>query len=266
MAVSLQGVASLPCPLVYFIGNILRKVIFHYHLFKNAGTSVDELLKINFPGLWVTREFSGNQRADNAVRVAQWVQEEANAIAFSSHTAMLPPPNLNEIQFFPILFVRHPIDRIASAYAFERQQKSDTFGSVVARNTTLSGYVEIHLSVVQNRQCRNFQTARLAQMFKQQEGDEISLALKALESLSFVGLVEEFERSIELMTSWLRPHFPGFRSIPVAKNVTRDRTVPLVQKLKQIETEIGEACYARLLEANELDLAVFNRVMQKYTD
>ena len=101
-------------------------------------------------------------------------------------------------------------------------------------------------------------------MLKHHEGDETSLAIKALNTLPFVGLVEEFERSIELMVSWLRPHFPEFRSMPVAKNVTRDRTVPLDQKLLQIEAEIGGECYARLLKANEGDIAVFNEVMKKY--
>jgi hypothetical protein len=248
----------------------LRKVILHYHFFKNAGTSVDEILMANFPGQWVTREFDDNRHAVNVAIVGEWVQAEKNAIAFSSHTAMLPPPKLEGVKFFPILFVRHPIDRIASAYYFERKQEVDHFGTVLARNTTLRGYIEVRLSLGRDRQgrnfCRNFQVARLAQMFTGEEGDETTLALKALNTLPFVGLVEEFDRSIERMTEWLTPHFPGFHARPVASNVTRDHSLPLEQKLERIKAEIGERCYARLLEANEGDMAVFNAAYKKLTN
>src|SRR5258708_242269 len=120
----------------------MRNLIFHYHLFKNAGTSVDAILKANFSGRWVTREFNGGPHAANVARVGQWVEEEKDAVAFSSHTAMLPPPSLEDVQFFPVVFVRHPIDRIASAYAFECKQPGDGFGAVLARNTTLGGYID----------------------------------------------------------------------------------------------------------------------------
>src|SRR3972149_2125526 len=125
----------------------MRKVILHYHLFKNAGTSVDALLKTNFEGRWVTREFGGGPHAANVAKVRQWVEEEKDAVAFSSHTTMLPPPKVEGVQFFPIVFVRHPIDRIASAYAFERKQKENGFGAVLARNTSLGAYIDVRLAL-----------------------------------------------------------------------------------------------------------------------
>jgi len=38
-----------------------RVKILHYHLFKNAGTSVDAILQSNFPGAWQDREITGNE-------------------------------------------------------------------------------------------------------------------------------------------------------------------------------------------------------------
>jgi hypothetical protein len=38
-----------------------RNVILHFHLFKNAGTSLDALLKENFPTQWLTKEFESNK-------------------------------------------------------------------------------------------------------------------------------------------------------------------------------------------------------------
>lgn len=242
----------------------MRKVILHYHFFKNAGTSLDALLKDNFPGKWATLEFNAGQHAANVNHVGQWIQREKAAVAFSSHTAMLPPPKLKNVEIFPVLFVRHPIDRIVSAYAFEQKQGGDGFGAVLARNTTLKGYIEVRLSLGYDRQCRNFHVARLAQFLKGQEGDEIGLALRTLDELPFVGLVEEFDKSVEQMAEWLAPYFPGFHAKPVAKNVTRDRALPLEQKLEQVKAEIGEVLYQRLLEANMGDMAVFEKVSAIY--
>jgi hypothetical protein len=242
----------------------LRKIIFHYHLFKNAGTSIDELLKANFPRHWVSREFNADQQNANISQVEQWILQEKNAVAFSSHTAMLPPPDLKDIKIFPIIFVRHPIDRIASAYNFEKNQGGDNFGSVLARHTTLAGYIEVLLSFRHSSQCRNFQINRLAQMVRGAGGDQTALALQALETLPFIGLVGEFDESIKRLSTWLSPHFPEFRPIVVAKNVNRDRTVSLEQKLEQIRVSIGDACYARLVEANGGDLALFNEVKTRF--
>jgi len=241
---------------------MIRNSIVHYHLFKNAGTSVDEVLKANFPNRWVTREFSDGQQKANVAQVGQWIEQEKDAVAFSSHTAMLPPPELDGVKIFPILFVRHPIDRIASVYVFERNQASDSFGAVLARNTSLAGYIDVRLS--HDRQCRNFHTARLAQMFMGQVGDETTLALRALEELPFVGLVEAFDQSMLHLAEWLSPHFPGFHAIPVANNVMRDRTIPLEQKLENLRAEIGRELYERLLEANRGDLALYDAVRKRH--
>ncbi len=59
-----------------------RTIILHYHLFKNAGTSVDAILQRNFPGRWVTREFpiAGE---NNTALVEDWIRETPDAIAYS---------------------------------------------------------------------------------------------------------------------------------------------------------------------------------------
>ncbi|HSV68814.1 MAG TPA: hypothetical protein VLI72_01780 [Methylibium sp.] len=242
----------------------MRKVILHYHLFKNAGTSVDELLKRNFGARWVTREFNGGAPAAHRAELARWLADERDAVAFSSHTAQLPPPAPAGVECFPLLFVRHPIDRIASAYAFETKQGGGGFGAVLARNTTLAGYIEVRLSLGHDRQCRNFHVTRLAQMFPADSGDELSRALRAIETLPFVGLVEAFDTSVERMAAWLTPHFAGFRAASVAKNVTRDRSVPLADRLAALRTEVGEALWGQLLEANRDDLAVYEAIAARY--
>jgi hypothetical protein len=248
---------------------MIRKIIIHYHLFKNAGTSVDKLLKANFPNRWVTKEFGGGQHKTNIAQVESWIRQENKAIAFSSHTALLPPPTIEGVEVFPILFVRHPIDRIASAYTFERKQADNNaggFGAVLARNTSLAGYIEVRLSLGHDRQCRNFHVGRLAQLFMgvagPEGGDETELALRALEALPFVGSVEKFDQSIVKLRVW-PPYFPDFQSIAVAENVTSDRSIPMEQRLEKIRLEIGDDLYRVLCDANSGDLAVYEAVRSR---
>lgn len=173
-----------------------RKVILHYHLFKNAGTSLDAALKEAFgKENWITKEFPNNPKL-NKDSVKQWIVDNPEVVCFSSHTAFLPPPKIEGVDIFPIIFLRNPIDRIISAYNFERKQNAATFGSTLARNTTLEGYIETRLSIPNDRQCRNFHTHRLAMMYPENEGEELTRAKKAIRELPFVGLVEEFDKSI----------------------------------------------------------------------
>jgi hypothetical protein len=242
----------------------MRKVILHYHLFKNAGTSLDAAFKENVaPDEWVTQEFPG-QPAANREQVAQWILDNPKAKIFSSHTAFLPPPKLDGVKVLPVIFMRHPIDRIASAYAFETKQGGGSFGAVLARNTDLSGYIETRLALPHDRQCRNFHMQRLAMMFGEKQGDEFTRAKKALETLPFVGIVEQFADSMARLEKWLkREGFEEMQLKPVEKNVSRDIKKSLEDKLKEFEERINPEVFAKLMEANRDDLLLYNQILEE---
>lgn len=239
-----------------------RTVLLHYHLFKNAGTSLDQVLKRNFGEKWVTCEFE-RRRPPHVHRqdLAQWIKENPDAVVFSSHTVEAPPPVLpDRSKVVPLIFLRHPIDRIASAYSFERKQISDGFGAVLARNTTLAGYIQVRLTLGFDNQCRNFHTDRFAAMTidpKLTVCSPLERALAVLQSLPFVGIVEEFERSIERLAALIQPDFPEFKPLTVAANVSRDHGKALIDKLAAIRTEIGDDLYLQLERINAADLALY---------
>lgn len=241
----------------------MRHVVFHYHFFKNAGTSVDVLLQQNFPGLWASKEFTDNHYSTNSSACTQWVKQEQQAVAFSSHTALLPPPEIDGITFFPIVFVRHPIDRIASAYDFERKQNFDTSGSLLARETDLKGYIETQLRYGKYSQCRNFHLSKIKHLFNKQT-DPVDFAITFFDALPFVGLVERYSLSISRLIAWLRPYFPSIKPVIAAENVNRGTTEPLELKLEKIHGQIGDDLYRQLLTANAGDLALYEHIRNKY--
>ncbi len=198
-----------------------RTIILHYHLFKNAGTSLDLILQRNFGTRWVTAEFAG-EGAANTAQVADWITANPEAVAFSSHTAQGPIPQIDGVRIISVLFLRDPIARIRSAYAFEREQKVETWGAVLAASTDFAGYVSARLARPGDRQCRNFQTYRLAMLVPalpdMRPEPELARAFRGLATLSCVGLVDEFDRSVARLARMVQADFSAFHWAPVRAN------------------------------------------------
>ena len=236
-----------------------RHIILHYHLFKNAGTSLDHILKQNFKTGWYEHEGPGaGWRVD---AVTEYLQQHPEIVILSSHTALMPIPVLPNTTIYPIIFIRHPIDRIRSIYEFERKQNADTEGARVAKQTDLAGYIKWRLNRKGDRSIRNFQTYRLAFAVPEiEEGSKLSeeeRALKALKVLPFVGVVEEFDSSLIRLQEWLKPAFPDVEFKPARVNVTQKEEVTLDKRLDVLKLEIGAELYGEIKKLNDTDFKIY---------
>ena len=90
----------------------------HYHIFKNAGSSVDQLLRKNFPDQWVGFDGDTPGSVITTAELEKRINTSTDKVAFSSHQIVPPLPNV-DAEIYPIVFLRDPIDRIKSAYLFE---------------------------------------------------------------------------------------------------------------------------------------------------
>jgi hypothetical protein len=226
----------------------MRTVILHYHLFKNAGTSLDQVLKDNFGDAWVTREFLNvNRHLGNTPEVEAWIREQRDAVAFSSHTMMGPLPQVEGVRVVSVMLLRDPIERIKSAYRFERTQTAETFGAVLAKHTNLEGYVKVRLSLPHDRQCRNFQTQRLATLVPGPE-PELERACAALGQLSVVGLVSDFSGAMAKLADALADPFPHFSWKVVHSNCSRKDERDTLDALDELLAEVNADDIALLAE------------------
>ncbi|KQS53918.1 hypothetical protein ASG17_13255 [Brevundimonas sp. Leaf363] len=240
-------------------------LLFHYHLFKNAGTSIDAMLQRNFGDHWGHAEFRMPRgQTTNLAAVTGHLLERPELEAFSSHTALLPAPALLDRDVLPILFLRHPIDRLRSAYDFEKHQKVETFGARLARSTDFKGYITALLSPGSGEQARNFQALRLADNAPYLSGDLAERAMAGLQALPFVGLVEAYDASLQRLSALVTPHYPGFKPLTLRKNASNAAPTPLDEKLAKVAEELGPALHERLLEANRVDLALHAHVQGLY--
>jgi hypothetical protein len=237
-----------------------HKLLIHYHLFKNAGTSVDAILRRNFGNRWINTEFPPRSQEDHQAAIRRFIADDPHLAAISSHTLMLPVPRIEGVEILPILFVRHPLDRMRSAYEFERRQDATTVGSRLARENDLAGYIRARLAIPGDRACRDFQVARLAMALPASEGSEAERALAAAERLPFVGLVEAFQDSVQRLRQLVRPMFSNFQCFDAWENSTKGRQRTLEQRLADIREELGEECFAMVIKANKGDVTLYETV------
>ncbi len=218
----------------------IRTVILHYHLFKNAGTSLDQILKRNFPDSWVTAEFD-TSNLSNTADVEKWITQNPTANAFSSHTIVGPLPSIEGVQIIPVMLLRDPFARIRSAYQFERNQTSDSWGAKLAKQNDFGGYVHARLERAKDRQCRNFQTGRLAAFYPGNEPELMRAfdGLRLINKTGVIGLVANFNRAMDLLSKRLSTPFPGFNWAPARANSSHSDNTPVSPELAQLLREMN---------------------------
>ena len=207
--------------------NSMRTVFLHYHLFKNAGTSLDAILKAHFKERWLTQEFS-SVGGNNTHLIEDWIRATSEGVIYSTHTAIGLMPQVEDVRIIPLILLRDPVKRIISAYEFERQQQVDNWGANLAKSTDFEGYVTTRLAIRNDRQCRNFQTSRLGSL---QDGDapEIQRALMGLEMIhakGLIGLVSDFDAFIANLNVLVTQIDPSFKAKAVHSNVSKKSGVP----------------------------------------
>lgn len=243
-----------------------RCVIIHYHMFKNAGSSVDTILQHNFGENWVEIEGPGNKKLTPEM-METFIKENPSIKAISSHTAQVTMPRIPGVKVIPIFFFRHPIDRIQSAYNFERKQDSDSPGSKKAKEGDFASYMAWRLASPTINQIVNFHAYRLKD-FRQttfnREGQFFRpRAQVALRTLPFVGLVDQFDKSMEKFAELIRPHYPDFELIKARANTNSDPDVSVKLKLAAFEKTIGGPTLTNLMLLNALDLELYQFVKDK---
>ena len=246
-----------------------KAIVAHYHLFKNAGTSVDAILAKNFGSAWQKIEFPRIPQQSNSSLVRQWLFENPEISAFSSHTALFPLPKIDRICLIPIVFLRHPIARLHSVYKFERKHRKIINDSIkLAKEYDFAGYLNHRLDRVGDRSCRNFQTYRFSWLGSETESGlpELERALKGLNALAIVGIVEEFDLSMEYYRKEICRFYSTFTLESVHKNITSQRNLSLAEKLDTIRSSLDRATYQRLLDCNRDDLQLYEAAKRKLSE
>jgi hypothetical protein len=246
-----------------------RRMIIHYHLYKNAGTSIDDFLQQAFAGRWCSFD-TGATAVLAPAAAGEYLRRRPDVLALSSHGLRPPAPEGYDV--FPIVLVRHPLDRARSVYSHVRRDRSESETSLAAQHHDFGGFVRWCLDypekggvVITNYQVIHFSSASfdVPHIFEARVTEkhlQESVALMA--SLPCVGIVDEFsEYFARLKTAlgeWLTVPVTGCET---RANASVERPeLKLKKRLDTLRDELSPKLLARFIEENSLDYRLYGSV------
>jgi hypothetical protein len=248
-----------------------RPVLVHYHIFKNAGTSVRSILQASFGSAWSSFEGS---HAHDTVRVddlRRFLRGAPHIRAVSTHLARppLPWPGCGAI-----VFIRHPIERVRSVFDFVHRDPSQP-NADIARARGFSGYVRWALGggrggvVLRNYQVIHLSAAtwRSGSILDAAATEaDLREACRSIEGWGVHGIVDDFEASARLFQHTYGPLRPELRFEHVWHNRTGSGETTLEERLAHIRRDLGDELHAELVRHNELDLELYLFANTKFVE
>ena len=238
-----------------------RTVLVHYHLFKNAGTSIEKLLRDSFGDTWASWDKAESGAKISGADMQAWLEAHPQIRAVSSHQLVPPAPQGN-FDVIPIVFLREPLSRVRSAWLFEWQKQL----GLDEPKGTLTEYVEEKFKQQNSSVIANFQVSRLSntqyddvkQRLHRYHHDLLPAACSFVDSLPFIGLVDRFSDSLSLMQSVVAERFPELVVKEHRENVTESSVVSLEAKIERLRNDIGNTLFDELCVRNRLDLQLYS--------
>ncbi|RJQ68740.1 MAG: hypothetical protein C4519_22870 [Desulfobacteraceae bacterium] len=247
-----------------------RVIIVHNHLFKNAGSSIDWALRNNFGNAFI--DHRDNQKMlKGPSYLGPYLLNNPGIIALSTHQLRPPLPVLENTRILTIMMFRHPIERVTSAYNFERKQiGASTLGAKFARAHNLREYVLWRMLFDVPPTIRNFhiyRTLPLPADWRKDIGEtQLTHAKSFVDSVEMIGFVERFDDSMVLFEEILRLFLPDVDLSYRIQNVGQRREESLAERIDRLQAEIGGDAFQLLMERNRADLELYEHARNLFAE
>lgn len=236
--------------------------ICHYHIFKNAGTSLDKALQKHFGSNWSAFEGIHAHDIKSNQELMAFLSSHPDIKAVSSHLCR-PTTPLKEI--LPIVFLRDPLARARSVYEFTRLDKSQPFRESALG--TFSDYLTWALSgapgglVIRSYQVVHLSSASFCPegiLFAIAAESHFEEAIQLLKSWPVIGIVEQYARSIKLIEKIYQNYFPDLTLTYEHENITSTGN-----NTSKIREEIGEGLFNEFNKQNKFDYQLYEFACQR---
>lgn len=218
-------------------------LLLHYHLFKNAGSTVEHILKKNFG----TDHYDIHGPEANAsvtmADVKKFISLHPDAKSITSHHLRYPVLDFDDYKIIDIVYIRHPIDRLYSMFSYYKKIAwetaspdviSKTFDEFLIKMFRFQPYNSINAQT-------NFWVNPGDYYFPPSEID-LETASFNLRKVKWLGTVDEFDKSLEVASHFLRPIYPRFdktyKVMNVATNVKENQNIN--EKINRLRDEFGD--------------------------
>lgn len=236
-------------------------------MFKNAGTTFDWSLKRCFGTGFIDHRDDEDMIKGAGKYLENFIRKNKEVKALSSHHIQFPLPNLSDINIQTAFLIRHPIDRAGSVYRFERQQKANTPGAVIAKKLSFQNYVLWRMipkngPVIRDYQSRILLGRSIVRPNQEINEDQFKLILEAISNNQLVGLVEMYDESMVLFEEILRTKYPQINLSYIKQNISQDKSSNLSNSINDVMNQLDSETKKILLNENKWDFLLHRAAME----
>lgn len=233
----------------------MRFVILHYHILKNAGTTLENVLDRNFGERFARLDTHHRDGRIEQKDILEYLEKNPCVEAISSHQIHYPVPQAPGFIFFDWCFLRDPIDRLRSTYDYFRQHpsKGDPL-SDAANRLEFAVFIRCLMKWFPE-QVDNPQTNLLANGAADRETrpDDLAPALQRMRETVFLGVVDLYAKSVAAARHRMRAAFPWLDFAQPPANVSRSTGETLALRRRQFRDAVGRDVYREVVRLNMLD-------------
>ncbi len=237
----------------------MRFVLLHYHILKNAGSTIEEILHHSFRGKLCRFDTPDRDGELKNAELIAFLTENRGVTAFSSHQIYYPVPQAPGFLFFDLCFLRDPLDRIRSIYDYFRQKPSAGDPMSDLANDRPRGEFTRYLIDNWPWTINDVQVNLLANglVNDQPRAEDFERAIERMLEICFLGVVDRFDESLVAGKYGLTTVFPGLICNHPAVNISGEGT--LEQRIAKFRDACEPALFAELLRLNAGDFALLDR-------
>jgi hypothetical protein len=240
---------------------LMRLVILHYHIFKNAGSTIEDILDHSFGERFARLDTRAGEGLISNPDLVRFFDARPGLRAFSSHQMRHPLPEAPGYLFFDICFLRDPIDRIRSIYTYFRRRPNPADAmSDLANRATLGDFIA---GMIQDFPLfvKNVQVNLLACGGDSDEPEprDLDVATERMMATSFLGVVDCFDQSVAAGARALRRAFPELDCNRPAVNVSDGLQGTVASRIEKLRQACTPEVYEELLRLNALDRQLVDR-------
>jgi hypothetical protein len=227
-----------------------RFVLLHYHIFKNAGSTIEDAMRRCFGERFATLHGPDPNSILRGEDVAAFLVSHPAIAAISSHHVKYPKPVAPGVIVFDLCVLRDPLERLRSVYYhFRRAEPVDDL-SARAKEMDLRSFLDLlirkHPHLVNDVQVNIL--ANRAAYTRPPGSADLAAALAIAGDMSAISVVDLFDESLVAAEHFLQPAFPSIQLEYISQNVS-----PASGPGCQVREEVGDIIYQRLGELNQLD-------------
>lgn len=233
----------------------MRFIILHYHILKNAGTTIENVLDRNFGERLARLDTDHRDGRIEQRDIVEYLDRHPHIEAISSHQIHYPVPAASGYLFFDWCFLRDPIDRLRSTYDYFRQHPAE--GDPLSESANELDFA-LYIRRLLDRfpeQVDNPQTNLLANGEADRETvpEDLPRAFECMRQIVFLGVVDLFAESVAAGRHRLRAVFPRLDFAASPANVSGGLGGSVSSRRLQFREAVGRAVYGEVQRLNALD-------------